>query len=466
MKHFYSFRLIILMLYNALSHGASSIESNDLSHFSPVKSLKTLAEAAVIKELQRNPQSSLFEDVFSLSDEIELPLMRTMINKGIVRRLGTWMLTRTLPGAESLSFSPDGKKLAAVAGNNFYLWDLQPGELLTLHSYANKYLSGTVSYNPKEERMVAAWQNDRNIYTVDLKCGEEKKYRGSSCIPIGLGLKEIVYSPDGTRLLCVFSTGTVWLFDSDGHFIRDFYIPAGETKINSAHFSPDGSRIVFAIDYRNVYINDVHTGHVLTMLDGHGRHNIVYKAIFDASGDFILSLGANEGEYYGTMCLWNSHTGAHIKTIPSIEIKYVKTTDISREGLIALCGVIHIKTRGRIKQKRALILTDIETNTRQAIIPTDLSDGVRIIQLLFSPNGSSLAVAKQPSRTVEIWSDYAYMLTDLEASEIRCLYLYARLWLANKAVKSKDVESDPIHKELKLKCALLHYRQFKKRLFA
>jgi len=117
-------------------------------------------------------------------------------------------------------------------------------------------------------------------------------------------LQSAVFSPDGTRILKVAEDDSVRLWDGqtgaeinvlDGH----------EGWVSNAVFSPNGMRIATLSQDGNVHLWDGHTGAEIDALEDH--QDWVDHAVFSPDSSRIVTTS-----YDGPVRLWNGHTGEEI----------------------------------------------------------------------------------------------------------------------------------------------------------
>ena len=100
------------------------------------------------------------------------------------------------------------------------------------------------------------------------------------------GVESASFSPDGTRIVSASWDNTVRIWDAQTG--RELQKLEGHTNsVESASFSPDGTRIVSASGDKTVRIWDAQTGRELQKLEGHT--DCVYSASFSPDGTRIVS---------------------------------------------------------------------------------------------------------------------------------------------------------------------------------
>ncbi len=125
-----------------------------------------------------------------------------------------------------------------------------------------------------------------------------------ACLGKGI-IREIQYSPDGTRLAVASSIG-IWLYDTANH--QEIALLAGHTSIESVAFSPDGGTIAGGSRGATIQLWDADTGEPLRSFTGH--RSKVTSVVFSPDG---RKLASASGDY--TARLWRTDTGQHLRTL-------------------------------------------------------------------------------------------------------------------------------------------------------
>jgi WD40 repeat protein len=170
-------------------------------------------------------------------------LATTSLNSSIAQiwDMNTGLLILTLPakGATSISYSPNGGKVATASyGGIIQLWDTKSG--VSMYSTGDGYsVYRDISFHPDGRSIAVARENTKNnIQILDANTGAEvKAWTGHSS---ALG---ITYSPEGNQIATSGWDSTAMIWDSNtGELIRvikDY----NHRQVNDVAFSPDGSRL-------------------------------------------------------------------------------------------------------------------------------------------------------------------------------------------------------------------------------
>jgi WD40 repeat protein len=198
------------------------------------------------------------------------------------------------------AFSPDGKRIVTASWDKTArVWDAQDGHLLaTLTGHTDKVVSAV--FSPNGERIVTA--------SADWEAREWNASDGRPLFEFYGHTKPInsaEFSPDGQRIVTASQDGTARVWDAvNGWLIsiltrfstysdkqvmdRPLATLTGHTgAVNSAVFSPDGTRIVTASSDKTARVWDAQDGRLLSTLTGHTA--AVDPAIFSPDGTRVVT---------------------------------------------------------------------------------------------------------------------------------------------------------------------------------
>ena len=216
-------------------------------------------------------------------------------------------------------FSRDGKTLIsqstekpdhATIASWLSWWDLSKGRQIRQLRLPDGL--GTITSSPNRKLLAhcAGKEGDPSICLLDATTGKRAgKFRG---LP---GIEAMAFSTDGNRL--AFSNtfglrGQVMVWDLTTkkvvlHFMREY-------PISELVFSPDGKRLICASSYRNLTIHDIATGKELAQ----GRRGdycngsccllFVRKGqwLLTASGPYVRVLDGHTAEWRRARTIWNT----------------------------------------------------------------------------------------------------------------------------------------------------------------
>ncbi len=199
-------------------------------------------------------------------------------------------------GVESLAFSPDSSLLATGSVHNshgkgeLFLWDVATGQQKTNFTQheGNVY---SLSFSPNGKTLAAGI--DDTMHLMDAATGEM-----SNSFPHVGNVYSVSFSPDG-RLLATGSDDKVRLLDVATGTLRttfDTIFQEHTPNILSVKFSPDGKTLAASI-YNTVHLWDVATNDIKATFKGHVDD--VFSVSFSPDGSTLAS-----GSRDGTVLLW------------------------------------------------------------------------------------------------------------------------------------------------------------------
>ena len=202
------------------------------------------------------------------------------------------------PGAVwSVSFSPDGKTIAAGVGDgSVRLWDIDNQKVIRSFN-AHDGNVWDVQFHPKLNLVATAgddaWIKLWDASTFELKHGwkADNSVRG------------MAFSPDNKVLVAGDRGGRIHVYDIEtGEEVRKH---SHDGAILGLDFSPDGKSIVTVGSDKTVRVFDATTFEVRQNLVGH--EGPIYNVAFSHEGPFIASVG-----WKSDVWVWNSETGENV----------------------------------------------------------------------------------------------------------------------------------------------------------
>ncbi|MDE0020751.1 MAG: hypothetical protein OXT69_05170 [Candidatus Poribacteria bacterium] len=208
-----------------------------------------------------------------------------------------------VPSIRSLSFSPDGKRLAAAGYDRFMLWDMETGELIDALGEDSRARAYLVQFLPDGERLAAV--SYKGVYIHDLKTGDRIRIAAAPDI---VGGKTV--SPDGNRIALGFAFGAVQIWNLNDGSLHAAFGGNDTGPVLSAAFSRDGKTLALGCADGGVRLWDVPTlrfQHRLWLAP------YSYKEIesVDFSKDGKTVLGANSVD----IAMWDVETGQFKKAL-------------------------------------------------------------------------------------------------------------------------------------------------------
>jgi WD40 repeat protein/tetratricopeptide (TPR) repeat protein len=237
-----------------------------------------------LKTLQQDLKTSLFGSRM-ISSDIRLRSVGSL-QQSVYQIQERNRLEKHNGAVNSVSFSPDGKRIAsASADKTIKLWSLDgnPPQSLTGHSG----IVNSVSFSPDGQFIASASDNTVKLWKVDgtlLRSFEGHSDRVNS----------VSFSPDSKTMVSASDDKTVKLWSVEGRLLKTW---AGHgDRVNSVSFSPDAKTIVSASNDKTIKFWSVE-GTLVRTLSGH--RDWVNSVTFSPDGQTLASASADN-----TIKLW------------------------------------------------------------------------------------------------------------------------------------------------------------------
>jgi len=210
--------------------------------------------------------------------------------------MATGSAEKTLEGHEqlvnSVSFSSDGRKLASGSGGSrVIIWDVAIGSE-ERRLAGHKASVNSVAFSPDDEKL-ASGSNDRTIILWDMATGSaEKTLEGHT-----LGVTSVSFNSDGTRLASGSYDGIIIVWEvATGS--PEKTLEGHKRRVSAVSFSPDGNLLSSGSHDRTIMIWDVATGRLEKTLRGH--KSSVRSVCFSPDGTRLAS-----GSWDATVIIWD-----------------------------------------------------------------------------------------------------------------------------------------------------------------
>jgi WD40 repeat protein len=320
-------------------------------------------------------------------------------------------------GVESLSYSPDGRRIASGSMDNaIRLWEAETGEaILTLAGRSS--WARSVAHSP-DGAHIAMGSTDRTVHVWEAGTGREiLTLAGHSAT-----VRSVAYSPDGKRILsgAADSSVRVWdaasgrelqtlwghssvvkavAYDPTGRFIfsgssdasvkvwdaqtgKELWTFTGHSgDVNSLAYSPDGFNILSGSSDRTVKIWNMGGGPPRTL---RGHLKAVVSVAYSPNGARLIS-----GSTDGTVKLWDAKSGKELETLSGYSTHIKSGLAYSPDGMFFAAAMDNYTI--------AIVDAEGERQTRFLRGHTD-----EVYALSYSPNGRQL-VSVSLDGTARIW---------------------------------------------------------------
>jgi WD40 repeat protein/serine/threonine protein kinase len=268
----------------------------------------------------------------------------------------------------SAMFSPDGRHVLTIGGNDARLWNLDSRTPVVRYSPHGAVASAALS---PDGRLVATGSWDKSAKIWDAQSGRAiRKLEGGHTEYVNA----VEFSPDGSELLTASDDGTARLWNVESGKPTDTVFRGHTARVTAATFSSDGSRVLTVSGDKTARVWDRGAGNLVKKLEGHdwavlcgqfspdgqrvitgsqdntariwdlnasdaesakpitlGGHTAAITAVaFSPDGSRVLT-----GSQDNTAKLWDAHTGKEILSLPG-HTQEVTSVAFSPDGLNVL----------------------------------------------------------------------------------------------------------------------------------
>jgi len=302
--------------------------------------------AAVPDELvDQESVPELVEDSHSTaptSSLLTLVILGTVMMLVVSQSVGVKVLRNHHSAVNSVSWSPVLLRLASASDDRtISIWNHDRGQLeLTLNYFPSFY---SVSWSPDGRKLASTAWDDNTIFIWNAVTGRREKVLSGHTSRV----YSVSWSPDGKKLASASDDWTIRIWDSnsgrvvrilnghedsvnsvswsrdgrlasasDDRTIRIWDVNNGNSwsgddhrgTVNSVSWSPDGKHLASASDDKSIHILNTTTGKLQQILTGHTGS--VWSVIWSPDGQRLAS-----GSWDRTVRIWNAASGKQEQTL-------------------------------------------------------------------------------------------------------------------------------------------------------
>jgi len=259
-------------------------------------------------------------------------------------------------GVSGLFLTPDDRFLIAVLWyGQIWIWEMSTGSLMQWSTTAVGVVSVCGLSPDGRELIIGLWDGHVIVLTLPLSnedlTNSKPAYRHLLSSPSEGRPRQIIFNPDGDRVIVPRTDGTICVSSLRGGLIRT--LTGHEAGVNSVAIAPDGRRLVSGSDDKTIKVWDLFTGLLVLTMSGH-QDEVIHVAVTSdglcisaASGPVIMGIHL---ERYGTdptLRLWSLDSGREI-------------TVLGKQPSVNMLGVT---SDGRFAVSASGDLTDYSDNT-------------------------------------------------------------------------------------------------------
>ena len=233
----------------------------------------------------------------------------------------------------STHFSPEGRYLLAVYGNEIVVSDVASGQELQVFR-GHTDTSWDLALSPDGTRVLSA-SYDGSARLWDIQTGQEiRQFRGH----IG-AVNSVAFSSDGQKVLTGGADGVVLLWDIEPH--PELPVINGENGgMFGVAFSPDGTHLATNVVTNVLQMWDVATGQLLWSTKDSGL--ALWALAFSPDGEYLLS-----GNMDGVATLWDAESGQEVRQFSAQGLDEISAVAFSPDGKTIVAGGVSFEVHDK-----------------------------------------------------------------------------------------------------------------------
>ncbi len=290
-----------------------------------------------------------------------------------VERQSVHMLSGPTGMVQSVAWSPDGKRVAAVGwGGDVMIWSVDTGAQLPVNVNSADFLLFAVAFSPDGKELVTGGRL-RHTRITNLENGTVKVLPAKE-----RAVLTVAPSPDGKHVavggIGAGSEHKVYLLDSNGRVEAD---SIGHTRwVQSASWNPNGSEFITASDDGSKRMWDADGTPTIAITDGSGGRS----AEFSPDGKWIAATSGNAAQLYSADAKHQYEFKGHLHGTTRVAWK----PDSTQFATASFDSSVRI---WNIDGTAGSVLQDVAAPTRD---------------VAWSPDGGTIASAREDG-TVKLW---------------------------------------------------------------
>jgi WD40 repeat protein len=216
-----------------------------------------------------------------------------------LRHMATGNVRLSMPAGawiQALVWSPDGTLVACGTGTDTYVWDTRTGDA----KFVMRGVEKALSFSPDSQILSSA--NSRDVRLWDMRTDKLARL-----IEGGVGLNQVVYSPDGAYLVTPANDATIKIWDAKRGTLNRILETDAPTRCVS--FSPEGKLLASGDSAGNVALWNIVTGELDFIIEkAHERG--VFALAFAPDGRLATSAAGEDA-----VKLWDVKTHQLLTTL-------------------------------------------------------------------------------------------------------------------------------------------------------